>query len=276
MGTKVISLFLVLFIVTLLVLPTINSAAVIVNTGEEGLQIFHSEFKAVKKDVGFTLYLHVANKSSGFPLNNTQVSCYLHLYGGKGNHTLESGILDRHNIFDHEIAIDPGNFSSTGIKGFYIWCNDSVLGGEAKGTFVVTATGTEFTIQQAIIYIILFAVVIFIFLITFFGIGMLPKSNTKDEEGKIMQISYAKYLRSALWFVEWILFITILFLSSNIATAYLDASLFANLLFNLFRICLSITPIIVIIWFFYLMVQFLQDKKLNDMMKRGLFPQHNL
>ena len=132
----IVSLFLVSFVVA--DKPSVST----VQTNPNGYQIYYPEFESVKINTGFTLHLHVSNISDGYPLLNTEVSCYLHLYDMSGNHTFESGILKKDsNGLDHEVYIAPANFSSLYTHSFYIWCNSSDFGGEAKGTFEVTPTG---------------------------------------------------------------------------------------------------------------------------------------
>lgn len=131
----IVSLFLVSFVVAA---PAVKS----VQTNNAGYQIFYPQFESVKQNTGFTLHLHVSNISNGYPLTNNLVSCYLHLYNSSGKHTFESRILGKDSGgWDHEIYIAPGNFSDLYSHSFYIWCNGSAFGGEAKGTFEVTPTG---------------------------------------------------------------------------------------------------------------------------------------
>ena len=81
------------------------------------------------------------------------------------------------------------------------------------------------------------------------------------------------YLRPALWFFEWMLFITLLFLTSNIAFAYLNEQMFANILFALFKITFGITPLILIVWIIWIFVEMFHDKEFQGMLNRGFFPQ---
>ena len=169
------------------------------------------------------------------------------------------------------------SFSSTDTLGVYIYDYCDQNGKNCKeNNFEVTSTGTELTTPKAIIYSVLFLILIFLFVITIFGISALPQSNIKDEEGKIISINNLKYLRAVLWMFEWMLLIAIFFISSNLAFAYLGKELFANILFTLFNICLALTPVIVILWFIWIFVRIFQDKKMKGLIERGIFPQGNL
>jgi len=151
-------------------------------------------------------------------------------------------------------------------------------GCEKSGTayFEVTYNGNELKQPQSTMYISLFLFLIFIFIITILGIKQLPSSNEKDEEGKILSVSYLKYLRPIGWFFLWMLFIAMLFLSSNIAFAFLGEQLFANILFVLFRICFGLTPLIVVVWIIWIYRQMFHDKQMQKMLNRGIFPQGKL
>lgn len=142
--------------------------------------------------------------------------------------------------------------------------------------FEVTYIGQQLSTSNSIIYLVLIIVLFFVFIITLLGINKLPKSNEKDEWGRIMAISYLKYLRGALWLFEWILFIGILFLSSNLAFAYLGEQLFAKVLLTLFKICLGISPLLIIVWISWFFVKFFQDKEFKRLFERGVFPQGKL
>lgn len=141
------SYYIFLGVFILMLFPLVSSAQITqVNSGPTGLQIYYPAFDFAPQNMNFTLHLHVSNSSNGVQFNNAQVDCRLHLYDTDGTHTFESGILSKDvNGFDHEINIDPGNFSTLGTHGFYIFCNNTSanLGGEVKGVFEVTLSGQE-------------------------------------------------------------------------------------------------------------------------------------
>jgi len=142
--------------------------------------------------------------------------------------------------------------------------------------FDITYGGDSVSSSQATLYFILIMVLIFVFVITILGIKQLPSSNERDEEGKILSISYLKYLKPIGWFFLWMLFIAILFLSSNIAFAFLSGQLFAKTLHTLFRIFFGVTPLIVVVWIIWIYRQMFHDKQMQNMLNRGIFPQGRL
>ncbi len=143
-------------------------------------------------------------------------------------------------------------------------------------TFEITPSGKEFSTASSIIQFALLFLMVLIFIGGAVGIGFLPARNIQDEEGKLISISYLKYLRGSLWFVEYILFVAILFMASNLAYAFLSESMFADVLFAIYRIAFGIAPLIVIVWICWIFAKIFQDKKFWGMMQRGIFPQGNL
>lgn len=139
--------------------------------------------------------------------------------------------------------------------------------------FEISYSGDELSTGNSIFYAALIFIMILLLVGTIYGAEKLPSTNEKDEEGKIMSVKWGKYLRAPLYFIAWIIFIAILFITSNLAFAYLGEQLFAKVLFNLYKICFAITPVIVVVWFVWFFVKIFQDKKLNGYISRGLYPQ---
>ena len=139
--------------------------------------------------------------------------------------------------------------------------------------FYVNYRGDTITSAQAMLYIGFIIVIVLVFILTLGGINKLPQGNDKDEFGRILSINKLKYLRPVLWFFEWMLFIALLFLTSNLAFAYLNEQLFAEILFVLFRIAFGVTPLIVIVWVIWIFVEMFHDKEFQKMLNRGFFPQ---
>ena len=76
-----------------------------------------------------------------------------------------------------------------------------------------------------------------------------------------------------MWFVEYILFVAILFMASNISLAFLPETLLGEVLFVIYRMAFGIAPLIIIVWVMWIILKIFEDRKLWDMMKRGLFLQ---
>jgi len=273
MGRKII----VLLVALLLIIPMISAVPPVTTVQQftEGLIIVTSPQQYLKQNQDFTVNFFVHNQSNRRHISNSSTNCSFYLDNSNGTLVLNQKVNYNENDY-WDIVIKGGNFSETGQYNYGIDCHHTFLGGSTSGAYIVNPLGDELTSSRAIIYIGLIGILIFVFLTTFFGIGLLPSMNTKDEEGKILSISYLKYLRIILWFFEWMFLIAIFYLTSNLAFAYLREQLFAKTLFMLFHISLALTPIIVIVWMAWTIASIINDKKIRNLWERGMFPQGRL
>jgi len=272
---KIISVFVLLFL--LVFIPTVSAVPPVTQVQQytEGYVIAGTKQEIVKQGRDFQYNFFVYNISTGREITNTTAECFFYMANNSGSVNIYSKVPYYPAGF-WGISLAKGNFTTPGIHSYGVKCNSTSLGGTYVSNFEVTPTGEEFSEARAFLYGSLFFVFIFFMVALVFLINSLPASNTKDEEGRILSISYLKYLRPALWFVEWMLFISIMYLSSNIAFAYLGEQLFAKILFTLFRIAFGVTPVIVVVWFVWFFVRIFHDKQLQNMINRGIFPNGKL
>lgn len=276
--------FLLLFFITIFLfsLNFLSSAAPVLQTQNilTGYQIEIPEISPLMQNQDFIANFHVFNVSNGYPIDNSSTNCSLHLYNSSGDSLFEGEVphVETDVINEWKITLLKENFSSIGSYWYIIQCNSPTtsLGGFENVGFEVTYTGKNIDTSKSIIYIVLFVVIILTFGMIMFFINKLPSSNQKDEEGKILSVTYLKYLRSPLWFMEYMLFVAILYLSSNLAFSYLYETLFAQILFVLFKISFGLAPVIVIVWIIWIYAKMFQDKQFQDMINRGIFPQGKL
>jgi len=194
------------------------------------------------------------------------------------------------------IAYPNGNTAESGIEmisagsgEFYYWFNDtSNLGryqvrGISDGCtnqfafyFDVTYTGNEISTAQSILSLGFLVLLILVFITNFICMSWLPNKNQTDGEGRILSITYLKYLRNVLWMTGYFLFIGIIFVASNLAYGFLSETLLADVLFMIFRVSFVLSPIVVIVWLIWMFVSFFHDKEFQKMLNRGMFPQGRL
>jgi len=164
-------------------------------------------------------------------------------------------------------------FTDTSQLGSYNYCGL----GDVSGTnttycydFSITYLGKQLTTEKAIIYFIFLILFVLIFIGTFIFIGFLPSKNERDMDGQLMSISYLKYFRNVLYLFEWMLFIGIVYMFSNLGFAFLEEELFSQTLFTIFQVCLALTPVIVIVWFVWIIASIFQDREFQNMFNRGM------
>lgn len=276
MGRKII---LLIGILILIILPLISSAPPFIQEQtnidfDDGYILTTSQIYYIQVDKPYQFNFFVYNKSDGTLQDNSSINCTFYLANSSGDVLIFSDVpyfADGHWGID----ILAGNFSYIGVYAYGLKCEDG-FGGAMTGIWETTYTGKELETSTAILYLSLFVILIGFMLILFFIINKLPDSNERDEEGKILSISYLKYLRTTLWFVEWMLVVTIMYLASNLAFAFAGEELFAKILFALFSISFGITPVIVIVWLIWMFVSFFHDREFQNMLNKGIFPQGRL
>jgi len=173
-------------------------------------------------------------------------------------------------------SISGDNYSEFGVYCHNIECSDGINIVSGDKCYEINYFGKELTSSQATIYLGLLGILIFTLFVAFFTMNKLPASNTKDEYGRILSISYLKYFRLVLWLTAYFLFIGIIYLSSNIAYAFLSEQLFAKLLFSIFSILMAISPIVIIVLMISFFVKFYHDREFQRLLNRGIFPGGNL
>lgn len=172
--------------------------------------------------------------------------------------------------FNNTIA--EGNFSEIGNHCFNIECSDGSQTETGSLCRDITYLGKQLSGARAGLYIGFLALLILIFFLNFFGMGFLPARNQRDEEGRIMSISYLKYFRNVLWMTGYFLFIGIIYIASNIAFAFLEEELIAKTLFMIFRVSFVLAPVVVIIWMVFIFAAMFHDREFQRMLNRGMFP----
>ena len=235
------------------------------------IQIEYSKIDVIKQNTIQSFRFHLFNSTS---LIGGNAQCNFLLYNPDGkliyqNNTI-SFIVASGNEF--EINLTGSNFSRIGEHSYITECNTTTQAGMVSVPIKVTPSGNDFGIQQSILYIPFYLVLFFLFGISLYFALQLPSSNMKDEEGRIMSITWIKYLRPPLFFICWVIVIGILFITSNLGLAFLGEEMFSKIFFSLFRIMLGLTIVILFVWFAWTLVSFFQDKRFQNMINRGIFP----
>ena len=165
------------------------------------------------------------------------------------------------------------DFNLTSVKGRYDVRGISDGCEETFATyFEVTYLGKELGQAEATMYLGFLALLVLVFFLNFFGMRFLPARNTRDEEGRILSISYLKYFRDVLMMTGYFLFIAIMFIASNLAFAFLEEEMFANVLFTIYKASFGLAPLVVTVWMIWIFVSMFHDVQFQKMLNRGMFP----
>ena len=220
---------------------------------------------------------HKQNTELQFSItSNNATQCNLTSINAPAGNVITINQIGTRSSQTFNFTVGGGNYSEFGSYCHNIECYDGSTINSGDECYEVNYFGKELTSSQATIYIGLLGILIFTLFISFFGINALPASNTKDEEGRILSINYLKHFRLVLWLVSYFLLIAIIYLSSNIAFAFLSEQLFAKLLFAIFTVLLVLSPVVVIVLMISFFVKFFHDKEFQRMLNRGIFPGEQL
>lgn len=137
----------------------------------------------------------------------------------------------------------------------------------SSGSFVATPSGLQLDVQKSILYIGFFSLLVFLFMLVGIGITKLPSGNQR--EGEYVSISMLKYLRSSLFVIGWGILVMILYVSSALASAYLESGI-SQILFMLFRLSTIFSVAFVILYFLWLFASIFDDRKIKKLMDRGV------
>jgi len=269
----------VLFVFLIILMSFNVSSAGVVNTyvsisGDKGYIITPTLQGLIKQSKDYIFNFFVYNKTSGLVEDNSNLNCTFYLSKSNGELIFTENSTYMNGYWSDKILGD--NFSELNTYNYGVECNNGEIGGALIGVFKTSYSGKEISTAQSILYGFFVFIIIFFMFSLFFIMDRFPKSNERDEEGRILSISYLKYTRPVILFTEWMLLVGVLYITSNLAFSYLYDTLLAKVLFVLFRITFGITPLIVILWLVWIFVKMYHDAQFQKMIKRGIYPSRRL
>lgn len=264
-------LIIVLFcigIISLMGIVTAVKPTQIIDSGCE-VRTPTAEFVKINRDI--TSHVHVINITAGSNnfLTNESTSCILHLYNETGNHLIQTNYSWEAGGMEWEFSIAGGNFSKPETYSFYIQCvsSDSICA--VSGSVDATTTGTTITTAQAIIYLISFTFLIFIFGLLILALFQIPK-DIKDDEGFVVNVSKLEYLRPIVKGLAWIVLTGIVFIISNITIAYLSTGLMGSFLFLIFTLMMLSNLVIIPLMIIRMIQRITLSKDMLGLIERGV------
>ena len=164
-------------------------------------------------------------------------------------------------------------FSNTSEVGTYTFktCSDpsSTVVCDSD-TFDITVNGQTFTTGTSVFYIALLGIIVFLFIVVAVGISKVSGKNIRRDDGSILSISKVKYFKGALLMFAWGLIMSLLYISSSLASGYLIDSSFGSFLFMLYRLSFYVLYIGIFIYLIWLFVNFVEDRKIKRLFERGV------
>jgi len=238
------------------------------STGTSDLDIEIIAPVTVQVGTSVNITIHTFNRSNGVLMLPGEISCRGLLVNQNGFLITKQVALPLDHYFNfllnETMALTPGFYEYT------LHCNNSYQGGYHTGFFQITNSGSNFTIQMAIFYFGIMAILAFLFVVTIFGFNLLPNQDPKDLDGKLMDINWLKYLRYPIGILAWGELTMIFWLGWNIAEGYLFTGLAAQIFELLYRLNFYSLMIALPVMFFYIVVKAIEDKKFKAMIERGI------
>lgn len=234
-----------------------------------GLQIFYPDFSNIKQDTSFNLNIHVTNITTGKIIDTSGVNCTLDLYNSTGYQQFEGNLTPQETLGDYSLFIDGTNFSNLGLMAWRIYCGDGV-GGTVSGVIDISNTGVALTGPISSLMIFLLILYVGLFLISIYGYTKLPKGNVRGEEGKIIKISYLKYLSIFVGGCVYLFGFLILNLAGSIGISYLPNAFAGQMLFNLSLFMGYLGIPLILLALFRVIESVLDDRELKRLMDRGI------
>jgi len=241
---------------------------------ELGVDITYPEYSVVSLGDPFELIIHAYNKSNGLLLTDSTTNCTLHIYKGNGTEELDDDFT--YVGHSYNLNISASVLDGTGIHSYVIHCNNSGAGGFVSGLFQVTLTGEVLSEEMSILYIGLLGILVFLFVVCIGTITLLPSKDNYDDEGVLLSINQLKYLRPIFYAISYLLFMALMFISSNIAKAYLNTDLIGEFFFVIYSIMMIFMLPMVFIWFAYIIYSIFQDKQMKKYLDRGIIQEHSI
>jgi hypothetical protein len=178
-------------------------------------------------------------------------------------------------------AVSNIEMTSAGSGEFYYdFLNTNVLGrydvrgisDGCEGTFatyfVVTYTGEELSMPQAVMYIVVLFFLVGLLIYLIFIYPKLPQNEVTDD-GYVMSVNQLTYLRPVVIGCMWLLLMAITFIVSNIAVAYIQAGFLGNFLFGIWSIMMWSNLLLLPLWIIWIITTAFRQAKLKKFFDRG-------
>lgn len=213
------------------------------------------------------------NLNLGCSYNNTYCAstfdCNITIYNTNGI-VINNKVMSETFFPQFNYTIPASNLSKTGLYyGRQVCCSSSDCD-DYSFEFEVNAQGKEYGTIQGSIYIIMVLLLCGIFGFTLYAFIKIPFGNERTSEGNIYKINWKKYLKLFMFGISYVCFIGIFYFAWNISYGILEFEEMAGLFNFIYRTAyILIFPLMVFI-FVITLINFVHDKKLEQLIERGL------
>lgn len=260
---KKINILLLSLFLLFAIIPFVSAVPPFVSSSSTGgCVVVPMMRESIKLNQAFDFNFHIINSTNGFPLSNTSVSCYFHLYNQTGDHSfairLQNDPITEHLVTNEFVARLGGtNFSTIGDYAYIVQCNGTVsTGGCAeKGLFTVTHSGFTASTSRAI-----FDIGLLFILVIFLSICMLLFIKFDNLLARVGMIGLSYLFLIAISFISW-----------QMANDFLLSASFLVEMFRIlfFVLIIGALPLLLgaFIWYFMMLMKI---KEIENLMKHGM------
>lgn len=236
---------LIIFLMVTLALIPFISAVKPTQLIDSGCEIRFPQVTYLIQNEDVKIHTHVINISEGANnrLDNSTTNCYVHLYN-LTSHIFEGNMSFDSNGLEWDLEILKGNFSNVGEFTYYIECASSSSICAISGGYVVSASGLEPTIPQAVMYGIILFILLVLFLGSFAWFNTIEWGHYKSDEGTIVQVNKERTKKILLFFSSYVLSLLLIFTGKSMTNNFMllnDTFIFFDIFFDLLLV--SIIPV---------------------------------
>ena len=261
-------LYLLLFAIVLI--GVVSAQPPFQESTTSGVEIIYPKYEVVPYGQSFNLHTHTYNSTSGLPINNSLIGCYLHLYNSSGDHSLESQMSPDSNNIDFELMIDGNNFTSFGLHSYILWCNSTTVGGYASGVFDVELNGETYDTGQSLLLSIFYVLLIILMATSIYFAIKIKGGNMVDSDGELMKINYMKYLKMGFIGLSYIMVLWVVYLGWGISDRMIGIPMLGDIFEFFFRLLWIAGFVFFPAFIIYIAVKYVNEKKLQEYLDKGL------
>lgn len=184
---------------------------------------------------------------------------------------VQSGGMTNQGAF-HNYSLNDSQTSIVGTHTAKLVCQDTPLIGYETFTFEITPSGTTTSTTQGLLYIALLGLGVVFFCFALYGTVKIPWKNTRHVDGTVMNVNDLKYLKLFLFFMSYTLLIFISWTGWKIGDFFLYFDVGHKVFSSIFWVLIVfLVPLFILTGLTGIMA-FFHDKKLKNLMTRGLNP----
>jgi len=186
--------------------------------------------------------------------------------------------LSEQIIINQPMVLSEGIFSYTigggnnSEIGTYWIEGHSNLDDPFKACYDITTIKIQASTSESILYTILVTLSLLLFSFSLWGAIVLPFSNSRNELGRVLSITWVKYLKVTFIVLVYLFMLWTLNLGVSITNNLVSLTQFSGFFEMMFNLMMAIAWPFFVVVFLFVNVALIKDLQLNKLLQRGLSP----